>query len=156
MNFKKEADVTSEWIDYIKAESISLSQLDEFALERYIDTEVLNPELVQFLDTWEDEATTSSYQTTSTLSLGFTAEMSAREQSQEKKFKRLKNEIHKIVCDVLTSITDPDTKLEDIIKIILLACISAFATGLPALLLPFIIVLVAKILRKGIARLCGE
>lgn len=156
MNFKKEADVTAEWVDYIKAESIGLSQTDEFALERYVDTEILNPEVIDFLDNWEEDVIISSYKPTSTLSLGFVAERSALKLHQKKKFKQLKDEILKIVCDALKTITDPDAKLEDIIKVVIIAAISAFATGLPALLLPFIIVLIAKILRRGIAKLCGE
>ena len=152
MKFQKESDLTDEWIEYIKNKSIDLSQKDDQTIEQFADLEFYNPEMRNFLDSWDGNKTLKNLASSSVSSTDLVADVMAR---RKRKFKELKDGILKAICDVVKEITDPENRLEEIIKLAVLACLGSLA-GLPGVILSLIIVVIAKLLRKGIAKLCDS
>lgn len=151
MKFLKESDLTDEWIEYIKNKSIDLSQNDDQAIEKFADLEFYNPEMRNFLDSWGGNKplklasySLSSIDVADDIMIG-----------RKRKFKELKDEILKVICDALKEITNTENKLEEIIKLAVVACLGSLG-GLPGVILSLIIVVIAKLIRKGIAKLCDS
>lgn len=151
---KIQKDITDNHLFYIENEAKSLISLSEFDIQNYMDREINNPELIEFIeddnialtldsepDPDEDELVLT------TLEKNFIVNAIRRI-----RFKKLKNRIRKIICKAIRDIKDLDPK--EIIGAILIALIPAFGAGIPAILLPFIVGFVALILKYGVDYVC--
>jgi hypothetical protein len=113
----------------------------------------LNPEVQQFLS---EEFTESEE---GTLPEMFNLNFNESKAIAAKAFlfgrwKRLKEKIRKIFCQVTGGLGDGDISWKDIISGVLLALIPAFASGIPALVLPIVIALVASLMKFGYSKVC--
>jgi hypothetical protein len=152
--FKNEADISNDWLFYIQNEAKSLAQRDDFAIQNYLDREIFNPEVQSYLASDNAATMFNAINETETLHLNLTEGMKANFLPDwlRPRFRKLKTKVKQIFCNVVHGIGELDTK--DIIKAVLLALIPAFASGLPAAILPILIGLVAYLLKYGIERTC--
>lgn len=154
--FPKESDVTTNWLFYIENEAKSLSQRDDFAIKNYLDREILNPEMERYLSSDDLPADLDDVNDGDTLSLNLTEGLMLKSFPDwlRRRFKKLKSKVKKIFCNVVLGIGELDTKA--IISAVLIALIPAFATGLPAAVLPIVIGLFAYLLKFGIEITCPD
>jgi hypothetical protein len=152
--FSTQNDVSNDWLFYIENEAKSLAQRDEFAITNYIDRELFNPEVKTFLASNEGQAFVNSVNEGEGLTLNLIEEMYSKSIIDwlRPRFRKLKVKIRQIFCNVVAGIGEIDVK--SIISAVLLALIPAFATGLPAAVLPIIIGLIAYLIKYGIEKTC--
>lgn len=149
--FSSQDTITQDWLLYIENEARGLSQLDDFGIQNYIDRELLNPEVKAYL---HDEFSESDGDDSAAgLYLSFTESSAAAQAGLFGGWRKLKQKIRKIFCDVVGSFSG-DIDWKDIIKAVLVALIPAFAGGIPALTLPIIIGLVASLMKYGYNQVC--
>ena len=152
--FKKESDVTSKWLFYVENEAKKLAQSnDEFTIQNYGDSELLNPEVEAYLSLEEALEKEADAQVEA-LSLNLAESNHARKLPDwlRPRFRRLKSKVKKEFCKVVHGMEELDIK--DIIKNVLLALIPIFASGFPAAVLPIVIALVAYLIKYGIEKTC--
>ncbi len=147
-------DVNNNWLFYIENEAKSLAQRDGFAILNYLDREIFNPEMEEYLSSDDLPSSLDEFDEGDSLSFNLTEGMKLNlfPEWLKRKFKKLKAMVKRIFCQVVLGIGDLDTK--SIISAVLLALIPAFATGLPAAVLPIVIGLVAYLLKFGIEQTC--
>jgi hypothetical protein len=148
-------EVDPSWINYVKIESDALSRFDDYEIENYADRELYNPDMQELLLSIDD--IDSENFDTSSFTISFAEENLAKSLgSMKAKFLRLKGRIRKIICEVFAGFgSGPIPSWEDIIRAILLAIAgSIFAGVMGALLLPIVIAIIAKIIRRGIENVC--
>lgn len=148
-------EVDPGWVNYVKMESDALSRLDDFEIDNYADRELFNPDMQELLQSLDDTGMEDF--SVMPLKMSFTEEHASYAiEALAGRFKRLKNKIRKIICEVFASFGNgPIPSWEDIIKAVLLAVAgSLFAGGIGAILLPVIIAFIAKIIRRGIDNVC--
>jgi len=152
--FKNEVEITKRWLFYIENEASALMQRDGFAIQNYSDRELFNPDMEDYLSTDEAGDAVDAFHDTESLNLNLIEEIrtNAVPTKVRLRFRKLKTKIKQVFCDVVHSIEGLDTK--GIIKAVLIALIPAFATGIPALVLPIIIAMVAYLLKYGIEKTC--
>jgi len=131
-------DVSDQLVASLARESSALSQQEDQAITRYADSKINDQPVRSFL-----AAHTTPGPTDLTLQPS---------DAGIQLFGRLKEKIQKIFCETVNGLDVG--KPEDIIKGVLLALIPAFTGGLPAVLLPIVIGLVALLLKKGFAAVC--
>lgn len=152
--FKTEADVTQDWVDYIanEANAEAFALTDQFSIENYIDRETLNPLVVSFLNENKPELDNISNEANKKLSLNLYENMTI---SREIKgaFSGLKEKIRRTLCYILgESIEGLDIK--ELIKRLLIALIPAFGAGVPFIVMPIVIGLVAMLIKYGLNYVC--
>ena len=159
--FKTGTDVTDKWINYISSEANSIAQLDEFGINNYVDRQVSQPQLVDYLSKENIESKLFSgleITNINPLALSFAQEMNVSVHLPDwlrPRFAKLKTKIKKILCDVTAAfIKEGKTDWKAIIGAILLALIPAFAGGVPAIILPIVIGLVAQLMKYGYNQVC--
>jgi hypothetical protein len=166
--FASEEALTPDWLTYIEQEAKSLSQSDEFTIENYADRELLNPDVQSYLMATytgeEDTADDLVYSKGMNLaSLGQTAFALSFEQNgalagQTKLFgwwKRTKESVRRVFCEVTAEIIgEGKIDWKDIIKAVRVALIPVFAGGIPAIILPIIIALIAAMMKLGYGKVC--
>jgi hypothetical protein len=139
-------------------EAAALSQRDEFAIENYADREMLNPQVQEYLSTIEKSNTEKSTSHIGKLYLNFHQEAILKISFMDRLksvFSGLKGKVRKVFCQVVGSLElDKDIDWKKIIKAILLALVPAFAGGIPEIVLPIIIMLIAKLMKYGIDQVC--
>ena len=147
-----------QWLAYVESEAISLSHLDEFSINNYVDSELLNPEvqdylLNEYVDLGGEETLSDSIKN---LSLSFAQNrIAGQEALLFGRWAKIKATIRKIFCTVIgTVLGDGDLKWKDIIKAVLLALIPAFGAGLPLITLPVVVSLVAALMKYGYQSVC--
>ncbi|MDP3471597.1 MAG: hypothetical protein Q8S14_06950 [Algoriphagus sp.] len=152
--FHTTMDVNNNWLFYIENEAKSLAQRDDFAIINYLDREIFNPEMEEYLTSDDLPPHLDEFDEGEVLSLNLTEGMKLNliPEWLRRRFRKLKAMVKKIFCHVVHGIGDLDTKA--IISAVLLAVIPAFTTGLPAAVLPIIIGLVAYLLKFGIEKTC--
>lgn len=152
--FQNQDDVSNDWLFYIENEAKSLAQRDDFAIQNYIDREIYNPETQKYLATDNVAALLSATNESEALHLNLIEGMKANFLPDwiRPRYRKLKTKVKQIFCNIVHGIGELDTK--EIIKAVLLALIPAFATGLPAAVLPIVIGLIAYLLKYGIERTC--
>lgn len=47
--FQNETDITPDWLFYIENEAKSLAQRDDFSIQNYLDREIFNPMMKNYL-----------------------------------------------------------------------------------------------------------
>lgn len=152
--FKNDVDVNEDWLFYIENEAKSLAQRDEFAIQNYMDREIYNPDTKKYLSEDEVAQLLNEINGNEVLHLNLVEGVKAKSLPDwlRPRFRKLKRKVKEIFCNVVNGIGELDTK--DIIKAVLLALIPAFATGIPAAVLPIIIGLIAYLIKYGIERTC--
>lgn len=155
--FKTESDVTSQWIDYYAAQAQTLAQQDEHAIRGFIDREILNPEMQELLKASPKMMALADDDPDMELVLdtgGVTAK-SAIGDWLRRTFGGMKKKVRKVFCDVVGELNkDGNINLKEIIRTVLLSLIPAFATGVPAAVLPLVIGLAALLLKYGYQHVC--
>ncbi|MGY6520143.1 MAG: hypothetical protein ACXIUD_00320 [Mongoliitalea sp.] len=151
---ESENDINDNVLFYIEDQARLLLNLNEFDIQNYMDSELFNPEVLEFL---EDESIAKSLENepeidNADLILNNFEKNFFLNIGKKIRFKKLKNKIRKIICKAIKEIKDLDAK--EIIGAILLALIPAFGSGIPALLFPFIIGFIALILKYGVDYVC--
>ncbi|MFN4000214.1 hypothetical protein [Algoriphagus sp.] len=152
--FSSEIDVNNNWLFYIENEAKSLAQRDDFAIINYFDREIFNPEMEEYLSSNDLPHGLDEFEDGEVLSLNLIEGMKLNliPEWLKTRFRKLKAMLKKIFCQVVHGIGEFDTKA--IISAVLIAIIPAFATGLPAAVLPIVIGLVAYLLKFGIEKTC--
>lgn len=154
--FQNPSDVNNEWLFYIENEAKSLAQRDDFAIQNFIDREIYNPEVMAFLESTEFSEITSNFEDGDfdDLKLNLIEDLKSRtiKEGTKRGFKKLKRKIKRVFCDVVRTIEDVDSK--GIIRAMLLALFPFFAGGIPVLLLPIIIGIIAYLIKRGFEAVC--
>jgi len=152
--FKNESDITDQWVDYLEGQVLSLSEKDEFNIENYADGDIFNPivsayleqdDLDIFFDEEENEVFTLNHREKRSFN-----KLSLK---RRKRFGNLKRKIKKVFCEIANAIKEFD--LKDILKKVLIGLLPVFATGIPALILPLVLAIVAAYVAKGYTAVCG-
>lgn len=166
--FPSEDAITNDWLTYIEQEAKSLAQSDEFTIENYADRELLNPEVKAYL------LATYSVEDNAPDDVAYTKDINFDIQGQESValsfeqnralsgqatlfgwWKRIKEVVRKVFCEVAATISgDGDIDWKDTIKLILVALIPAFGSGVPAIVLPILIALLAALMKYGYNKVC--
>lgn len=148
--FNKEDQITDQWLVYMENKANTLAERSELEIDNFINEELLNPQVIAFLNTIdleEDDKDEIEPFVINELALkGISSPLSFF------KFKKLKKKIKKIFCKVSKELID--AKAKDIIKAVLVLLIPALAGGIPALLLPIVIGYIAKLIKKGHSAVC--
>lgn len=152
--FNSKEDINNEWLFYIENEAKSLAQRDEYAIHNYLDREIFNPDMKNYLISDDAATLLNEVNETETLSLNLREGMKANflPDLLRPRFRKLKTKVKKIFCEVVTEIGELDTK--GIIRTVLVALIPAFATGIPAVVLPILIGLIAYLIKFGVEKAC--
>ena len=147
-------EVNLDWINYVILESEAVSKLNDFEIVNYSDRELFNPEMQEVLNGIPDDG--SEEKTALPLLFSFHENVAAQKLGLfRQKFRKLKEDIRKIICQILNGFGTDLPSWEDIIKAILLAVAGAFFGGtLGAVILPIIVTFVAKIIKGGINSVC--
>jgi hypothetical protein len=155
--FTTAQSISDQKLDYLASQVLSLSRQDEFSINNYIDSELTNPDVHEYLQTHADDLKTE-LQDNNNFSLTFHEEMLVRSgigDFLKKLFGGLKRKVTKIFCQVVGDMQkDTSIDVKGIIKAVLLALIPAFATGIPAAVLPIVIGLAALLLKYGYSKVC--
>lgn len=164
--FKSEENLTNDWLIYIEQEAHALSQGDEFTIENYADRELLNPEVQEYLlETYRSERNAQedpefpkavNFHEKATLALSFDqGRVVAGKAALFGFWNRTKQTVRKIFCEVTaTLVGDENIDWKDTIRLILIALIPAFASGIPAIILPIVIALLAALMKYGYGKVC--
>ena len=152
--FQSETDVTSDWLKYIELEARALSEESDLRIENYMDTEILNPQMQAFLSGYDLDDIAD--ENTEPLVLNPQLMASAVATPQFFKFRKIKRKIRKIFCAMASELEG--LSWTEIIQKLLIALIPAFAAtgGVPAIVLPIVVGLVAAAMKKGYGALCPE
>lgn len=149
--------VSEKAIQEIRVKASLLKELDENALDQLADMEVFNADIQNFLQNVElgDDYLSLSEEGIMSFSV-----------SEEKDFevmgifgrrlRRLKEELRRIICDVINGFgSNGLPSWDEIIRAVLIAVAASFFAGpMGTLLLPIIITIVARILKLGVAAIC--
>ncbi len=157
--FKDKSDINAKLLFYVGNEAESLSQKTEFDIHNYLDSEVFNPDMDDYLSLESmQEHLDIDVDETSDLSLNLKEGVAVKKlpKSFVLKFRKFKAKVRKIFCQVVRGIKGgiKDFDPQVIIKAVLLALIPAFAGGVAAAALPVVIGLVAYLIRFGIDKTC--
>lgn len=154
--FKNQDDITNDWVFYIENEAKSLSFMDDFTIQNYIDREIYNPETQGYLASEQVATMLNSVTDSEIMHLNFVEQgrLGFLPDWLRPRFRRLKRRVKQVFCDVVRGIEAIDIK--DVIKAVLLALIPAFAAGVPAAVLPIVIGLIAYLMRNGVEKTCPQ
>jgi hypothetical protein len=154
---KNEMEITDKLLFYIESEAKSLSERDGTAIYNYIDREIFSPFMEEYLQT-ENAVLDLNDELEEMNSLQLNYIQSIKEKSilpewLRFRFRRLKRKVKRVFCLVVRGI-EGDLDWKNIIKMVLLALIPAFASGIPAIVLPIIIGLLAYLIKYGLDKTC--
>ncbi len=156
--FKNESDITTEWLSYIENEATSLSKQEDFEIDNYSDRELLNPDMQAFLHEVPDDEYPGITEISEhrALSLSFKERMLPATTKFGNSLQRLKNKIRKFLCQVLADLqSDSALNWQAIIKAVLILLIPSLGGGVWAVIvLPVLISLVAKVIKRGFEAVC--
>lgn len=155
MQFQQASDITDEWVAYIEKEVTALSELSTPQINHFADRVIYNPDMIEMLETvdFSSEPNVLSRE----LSLGFESAslLEGKKFDLKARFKGLKEKIRKIFCQVMSKIEDRgDIKLDDLIKLVLTAIISALAITINPTLLTLVIAIIASFVKLGYEKVC--
>lgn len=153
--FENEGQITKEWLEYLELEASALAESStELEIDSYVDRELLNPQFADYLSLKEvdDIILDVKDDDFEPIALNAMAMHKAFGNPNFGKFKKLKRKIRKIFCEVTKDINGMDWKT--LIGAVLVALIPVFASGIPALLLPLIVGIVAQLMKKGYNAVC--
>ena len=152
--FQTADDIADNWQLYAANEALALSRLDDFEIDNYADREILNPDVQALLSEMPDTLIADAEEVPLTLS--FAEARATAFALFGSKFRRLKNKIREFLCRILAGLAgDSDLNWKDIIKAVLVALIPVLGGGLlSVVVLPILISLVAKIIKRGMDAVC--
>lgn len=154
-------EVNPAFIPYILNEANALARLDDYEIDNYMDRELLNPEmkeLLEGLDLPEEVAVIGGMIESIPLTLSLNESRTMLLFSGFKaKFRRLKRAIKRELCRLLAALEEDGTiDWPTIITAVLTAIAAAFFSGpVGAIVLPILVALIAKIIRRGIDAVCA-
>jgi len=154
-------EVNQDFIPYIMNEANSLARLDEFEIDNYSDRELLNPEMKALLEGLqlpdEDQIVAGMVESIPlTLSL-MENRTTALFGGIKAKFRRMKRAIKRELCRILAELEEDGTiDWPTIITAVLTAIAASFFAGpVGVIVLPILVALIAKIIRRGIDAVCA-
>ncbi|MBN8837410.1 MAG: hypothetical protein J0I09_09135 [Sphingobacteriia bacterium] len=152
----EENQITDDLLEYINNEAHKLSSKEQFEIDNYLDSEVLNPEIQGYLrDTYQGSS--ASYQM-ATLSLSFHENrlLLANDAAMGGWFGNLKETVRKIFCKIISAIDITGTiDWKQIIKAVLIGLIPVLGGGIyVTIITPFLIAFIAKLLKYGLDAVC--
>jgi len=149
--FQKEADVTNQWLFCIENEARSLAQRDEFAINNYLDREIFNPEMQEFLKTDYIIQLTEKFQEQEYEPFFFNLyeeyQIHKLEDYYKTRFSFFKKYFRQIYQETIAQIEDKEPK--EILKKAIYAYIPNFPQGIPTAFLSFIIAYTAFAYKYG-------
>ncbi len=156
--FKSEVEVTDNWVNFLALEAAALSENSDEYIDRYMNRQLDNPQLKEYLDEESTDTILSAFddEENEPLNLNLTETLlfTPKFRIRLPKFRRLKRAIRKVFCEVITAHVDGDIK--DIIKSVLIGLIPVLGGGgIAPILLPIIIGYIAKLVKKGSDAVCG-
>lgn len=156
--FNNELDITDAWLDYVEQEvHVLIEHENILRMELYIDTQVLNPSMQQYLEKngqmfepvlgiYDREEESISVTAAALKILDSIPNLS--------RFKNLKSRIREVFCQVIRGLKG--LKWKEIIKGVLVALIPAFSDGIPTVVLPIVIGLIAIFFKMGYGAVCNS
>lgn len=156
--FQTAEDFNDNWQFYLENEIKDLANRDDFSIDHYGDSEIFNPELAAFINQHEAIVGLVDFQNYDSLALGLREKRQLRRVTSDVQtnFRRFKAWLKRLICDLLGSIDWENSSTIEIVGLIVVGLIPFFAGsgGLPALLLPIVVSIVAKVLKRGIDAVC--
>jgi hypothetical protein len=156
--FQTAADFNNNWQFYLENEIKDLANRDDFSIDHYADSEIFNPELANFINQHQSIVNLVDLQPNESFALGLREkrQLSRVTSDVQTKFRKFKAWLKRLICDLLGSINWENSSTIEIIGLIVVGLIPFFAGsgGLPALLLPIVVSIVAKVLKHGIDAVC--
>ncbi|MGE5382966.1 MAG: hypothetical protein ACM3PX_06030 [Omnitrophica WOR_2 bacterium] len=150
--FQKETDVTNDWLFYIENEAKSLAQRTEFSINNYLDREIFNPEMKNFLKTEFiiEMIEKNPEQEFEPLFLNLAEEYEVHliEDYIKPRFLQLKKIVKQIFQETVADLEEKP--LKEIMKRVIYSFIPVFPKGFPTALLPFIISNTAFMIKYGV------
>lgn len=150
--FTAEPAISDDWLTYLENEAAALSQWDEFSIKNYVDRELLNPEVQEFLENTFAESTEENSAEGLALSFQESILLSGKA-FLFGKWKSLKKKVQKIFCSIVGAI-EKEVKWKDILKSLLVALLPVFSGGIPAIVLPIVVALIAALMKFGYGHVC--
>lgn len=155
---KNEKDITDDWLNYLTEEvkKVSLSESSS-DISNYADLEALNPLMHKALE----DPNISNILKDENEELLEPIALDLQQIPKTKAFglgfgwyKKLKRKIRKAFCSIVSTLEGLDAK--DIIKSLLIALVPVFAAsgGIPAIVLPIVVAIVAGYLKYGVNSIC--
>ncbi|SOE19665.1 hypothetical protein SAMN06298216_0168 [Spirosomataceae bacterium TFI 002] len=150
-------------LPYLESRAVAMSLSSDFdGFDRMLEAEYLNPDMQDFLSKegfLEDEIELNIKEFSSLNSLFFVDSInsySIDKMKFKRGFKKLKKKIHQAFCAVIGDIDWSQFDTKAIIRLVIIAIIPALgaAAGLPIIVLPIIIALVASLIKYGIGKVC--
>jgi hypothetical protein len=163
--FRNETEISDQWVNYIASEVEKVADFKDLEIENYADQEIMNPEMQEYLEGFTDNEklsieelegrgeflNLSSSQATMFNAASVAGIFGLR-------FRKLKRTIRKVFCEVIAPMIDNDGQIniKDIIKAVLVGLIPVLAGtgGVAAVLLPVIVAIVAKFVKRGVDAVC--
>lgn len=160
--FNTEEAVSKDWLTYIENEARALSQTDEFTINGYADRELLNPEVQAYLqsefatDDNEQEDGFAKAVAASDFALSFDQNKALASKAALFGFwRKLKEKVRKVFCLAIGGVINEDElDWKETIKLVLVALLPVFAGGIPAIVLPIVIALIASLMKFGYGKVC--
>lgn len=148
------------WQFYTENEVKELANKDTFTIDHYADSEIFNPDIQNFILEYGDLFRTVSAEMPDTWALGFREKRQLKgiDPQVQLRFQQLKTWLKQVICELLASMDWENKSTKEIITRIITTLIPYFAaTGglpLPAVILPIVIAVIAKILKHGVDAVC--
>ncbi len=151
--FSQETDISEDWVDFIEAQALTLSEKDDFNIENYVDSEIQSPLVASFLDRNDlDDSFDEEENEVFTLNLKAKEAFRSIPRKRRRRFANLKRKVREMFCRLAPII--PELDLKEIIRKILIGLLPVFATGIPFIIIPVIIGIVASFIAKGVSVVC--
>lgn len=143
--------LSKEWKDYAVGKMMSFMELSDEQLDHIIDSDLLNPMLSEptRVSTPEGFSALHNKSTFGTMAI---ADIAIQEDGIRER-KSFKAKVKEILCSMAEVIAKLDN-LNGIISRVLLTLVAAFGGGIGALLLPVVVGLIVKFIKKGYEVFC--
>jgi hypothetical protein len=150
----------AQWQFYTENEVRELANKDVFTIDHYADSEIFNPDIQNFILEYGDLFRTVSAEMPDAWALGLREkrQLKGMDPQIQLRFQQLKTWLKQVICELLGSIDWENKSTKEIILLIITTMIPYFAaTGglpLPAVILPIMIAVIAKIMKLGVDAVC--
>lgn len=151
-----ENDIKDNVLDEIASQARHFESEADSKIEAHADLEIDNPEMLEYLETFLDDD--NDYDTF--MSGGPSADPRGADFNLLLfRHRKLKNKINRVFCKVVYPMLkkDGEINLNDLVKALLVALIPVLAGsgGVAVILLPIIVAIIAKYLKRGVDSVCA-